>query len=307
MRRSDLTQLLFCLMRIAGLASLRTRPAFRHGRALGGQFLLVAILVTLPRLSDAQTWTYSNTDAGRPVRVEDASALPRYVLDAYLTPALLVNGDAGNTQWSLRPGFTYGLVPRTQIELSVPLGNGMRDGGIGVAGVQLAAQYGLNIETRTLPAIAFEAGMLAPIGTAGIANAHPSVKALVTRTHDWGRVHFNAETMFGDEPIDSVRGEAPVASLARWMTGAAVDRSFARKAILATAEILARQPLDSAETVQWQVGAGLRYHLTPTTLLEVGVSGAVSGPVRAVLLSAGLSRTMAINALFPGLGRWGRR
>lgn len=293
-------------MSTAGLA-LRTRRAFRQGHAIAGQFLLAAFLVTVARDAGAQTWTYSNTDAGRPVRVEDASALPRYVLDAYLAPALLVNGDAGNTQWSLRPGLTYGLVPRTQIELSVPLGSGMRDDGIGVAGVQLAAQYGLNIETRTLPAVAFEAGMLAPIGAAGVANAHPSLKALVTRTHDWGRIHFNAETMFGDEPIDSVRSGANVASLSRWTTGAAVDRSFARKAILATVEIVARQPLDSAQTVEWQLGAGLRYQLTPTILLEAGASGAVSGAARPLLVSAGLSRTMAINALLPGLGRWGRR
>jgi len=265
------------------------------------------MLVTVARVAGAQTWTYSNTDAGRPVRVEDASALPRYVLDAYLTPALVVNGDAGNTEWSLRPGLIYGLVPRTQIELSVPLGNRMRNGGTGVAGIQLAAQYALNIETRTLPAIAFEAGMLAPMDASGISNAHPSLKALFTRTHDWGRVHFNAETMFGDEPIDSVRGGASVASLARWATGAAVDRSFARRAFLATAEIVARQPLDSSQAVQWHLGAGLRYQLTPTTLLETGVSGALSGSTRSVLVSAGLSRTTAIKALLPGLGRWGRR
>lgn len=293
-------------MRTASLPSLETRQGLRAENLKATRFILAALLLAGLRVAGAQEWMYTNTDAGRPLRVEDAVVLPRYVLDAYMAPVLLVNGSASGTLWTLRPGLAYGLVPRTQVELAVPLG--MRAGdAISVAGLQLAAQYSLNIETRTIPAIALEAGVLAPIGNAGVANAHPSIEMLVTRTHGWGRVHFNAGTLFGEEPVDSARVGLTVASLARWTTGVAVDRGFARSGILATAEILARQPMDPSQDAQWQVGAGVRYQLTPTTLLEAGVSGVAFRAPGSVSVSVGLGRTMALTALLPGLGRWGRR
>lgn len=280
--------------------------ACRLSRAITGGCLLGMGLAGAPDM-DAQTWTYSNTDAGRPVRTEDASALPRYVLDAYLLPTVLADGGATGARWALRPGLTYGLVPRTQIELSLPFGSAGREGSPGVAGLQLATQYALNTETRTLPALALEAGLLAPLGSSGVARAHPSLKLLVTRSHFWGRVHVNAETSFGDETRDSTRVAARVVDLARWSTGLAVDRSLASQALLVTAEVLARQPLDSGKVVQWRMAAGLRYQLTPTLLLEGGLSGAPGGDAPSVAVSAGVSRATSITALLPGLGRWGRR
>lgn len=271
-----------------------------------------AILLVVSAQTTAAQVTYRNTDIGRPLQVEDATALDRHALDIHVAPVSLALGADSSRRWSVRPGLNYGLLPRTQVDIAVPVAStgSESDRRIGVAGIDLGALYNFNVETATFPALAVRGSVLLPVGRAGPASAHPVVAALATRALAGLRVHLNARYAFRDEPR-AASAEALTrtenAGVVRWMTGLAADRAFPRRSMLLMAETYATQPLNSAENVRWHVGAGLRYQLSPRVTADVGVSGRVTGPQRSWSLTLGLGRVTAVRSLLPGVGPWGGR
>jgi hypothetical protein len=253
---------------------------------------------------------FSTTSAGRPIRSEDATAMDRYALDLYLAPVAVGRG-GGASRWSFTPGLAYGLVPRTQIEVALPIGYG--DQGdpnrFGVFGVDLSALYAFNVESRSLPAVALRAGVLMPVGSIGPQSAHEMIKVLATRTLGWGRLHFNHQYTFGDEPPDDAarptRFDGPQ-NLSRWTTGLAVDRALPLRGLLVSAEAFARRGIAPGASTEWNAGAGARYQLTAATTADVGVRKSLTGDAEGWAVSVGLTRTMAVRSLIPGLGTWGR-
>lgn len=234
------------------------------------------------------------------MRVEDAVAIPRYALDLYLAPDWRAGG--GSAAWALRPGLAFGIVPRTQIEIDVPihLGRGTSVSPA-LSGVRLAAQHNLNVERRAVPAVGLEAAMLFPAGD--VVNAHPSLKGIATKAFRWGRVNASSEALFGDEPATS----AARADLARWESGVSVDRTLVRRAALIGAELVARQPLERDDAAQWRSALGTAYQLTPGLTLGTAVGYAFAGSVRGWSVSAALTQRLAVPSVLPGTGQWGRR
>ena len=267
------------------------------------------LLLLLPAGAAAQTGYY-NTDVGRPIRVEDAYAVERYALDLHLAPLRLERGD-GVTAGLVTPEATYGLVPRTQVELGVPIlyrdpGDGRERAG--VAGIELTALYNINAETRTLPAFGVRAGVLMPVGPLAPERMLPSFKGIVTRSLWGARLHLNVQYTFGDEPDDAAADRtAALAGLgvSRWLTGAAIDRAFAFRSLLVTAEAFAAQPLVDTADVQWNAGAGLRYQLTSTITVDAGIGRRLTGADQAWYVTLGLARIVSTRAIFPGRGAWG--
>lgn len=262
---------------------------------------VIAALVGLPASTlPGQGVDVSNTDTGRPFRVEDALAVPRYALDLHLLPAWSAAGASDG--WSLRPGAYYGLVPRTQIEVELPmvLRRAGGDANAEFAGVRLAAQHNVNVERRAWPALALDASVLLAAGQ--VRRAHPAVKGIATKTFKWARLNVSSEALFGSEPVDS-RSRS---SLPRWETGVAFDRLFPRRASLAGLEVVARKPMEPSAAVQWSAGVGARYQLTPLLLLDARVARAFTGAPQAWDIALGVSRFVPMSALLPGLGRWGR-
>jgi hypothetical protein len=234
------------------------------------------------------------------MRVEDALAVPRYALDVYFVPEW--RDVSGSGSWAVRPGLAFGLLPRTQIELEVPviLSRGASTDPA-VSGLRLAAQHNLNVERRVLPAVAVEASMLFPVGE--VVNAHPSIKGLATKAFRWGRLNASSEAVFGDEPVAS----AARADLARWESGVSVDRTFARRAAMLGVELVARQPLERTDAVQWRGALGGAYQLTSWVTLDAAVGYAFAGSLRGISVSAAITRRIAVPSVLPGTGRWGRR
>lgn len=233
------------------------------------------------------------------MRIEDAVAIPRYALDLYLAPDWRA-GD-GSTGWALRPGLAFGLVPRTQIEIDVPIDLGRRTAGrAALSGVRLAAQHNLNVERRAVPAVALEAAMLFPAGD--VVNAHPSLKGIVTKAFRWGRVNASSEALFADEPPTS----AARADFARWESGLSVDRTLVRRAALIGAELVARQPVER-DAAQWRGALGTAYQLTPGLTFGAALGYAFAGMPRGWNVSAALTQRLAMPGVLPGTGRWGRR
>lgn len=284
----------------------------RHSRC-SSSFLLACALfpVTLPLAAAAQT-EYYNTDVGQPVRIEDAYAVKRYALDVHLAPIGMERARRTSTL-TARPEVTYGLLPRTQVEVGVPViyrTNG--DGGdqAGIAGIHVTALHNINAETRSLPAFGVRAGVLLPAGPYGPERAHPAVTGIATRTFRWARVHINAEYTFSNEPTPtstSSAGVLPSGGLSRWLTGAALDRAFPFHSMLATVQAFVAGPIDDERDVEWNVGGGVRYQLTPSLALDAGAGRRLTGANRAWYLTVGVAHVSSVRDLFPGLGGWGGR
>ena len=266
----------------------------------GCAVLLAAGCLALPELAMGQT-PYSNTSAGRPLGIEDAVSIERQALDLHVSRA---GGTfaAAEDRWSLAPGLAWGLLPRTQVDLMIPLSIGRPGDGVDAA-VEASVLHALNVESAGMPAVALRGTMLVPLVDGEETKAHPSLKAIVTRTFKWGRLHFNHQHTFGEGP--GFEASAQVQSLTRWNTGFAADRALPLKGLLIGAEVYASRALPRGAPVTWNAGLGARYQITMYTTVE---AGAVTQFVedRAWAFSVGFSRRTGIMRLLPGLGRWGR-
>lgn len=257
---------------------------------------LAACLAAAP--AAAQT-DYYNTDAGRPITVEDAYATERYAFELQLAPLRIERARGGVYKWEVEPEIAYGIFPRTHIELGFPISftdaRGARSAGL--SGVALSALHNLNAET-SFPALGVAAEVLFPVGPLAYDDTYGTVKGIATRSLSWARFHLNGAYTLGSEPAAlTVPAGAP--DLSRWMAGIAVDRTFPLRALLITAETVARQPMVEDEDLEWSIGAGARYQMSPTISIDGGVGKAFTGDEQAWYLTFGLARAFGIRSLFP--------
>jgi len=236
------------------------------------------------RSARAQT-DYYNTDAGRPITIEDAYAIEHRGVELQAAPLRLERSKGGVYRWALEPELAVGILPRTQLEVGVPLvytDAGLGRHTTGLAGVDVSLLHNLNVETR-LPALGVRADVLVPAGAFGPDRAYPSLTGIATKTFAGARVHVNGQYTFGAAP----RSGAPVQEVSRWMAGAAIDRTFPLRSMLVTGELVAHRPLADGSDVEWNAGVGSRYQLTPRWAIDGGVGRRLSGDDRAWYLTAG--------------------
>lgn len=257
---------------------------------------VVVTAFTAAASTAAQTDFY-NTDARRPVRIEDAYPLERYGFELQLAPLRIERHDGGTYAWELEPELAYGILPRTHLEIGVPLRTldvaGERD--FGVAGVEIGALHNLNVETRTLPALALTAGVLLPVGSFAPERAYASVGAIVTRSLFSTRLHLNGQYTIGSEQEATEAG----GEVSRWLAGVAVDRAFPLRSLLLIADAFVEQPLHEEEDLAWTVEVGVRYQLDPWFSMDAGIGRRTTGPERGWFLTVGVARAFAIRSLIP--------
>jgi hypothetical protein len=249
--------------------------------------LALCVLAAPTRPAVAQT-DYYNTDAGRPVRIEDAYPVERRAFEIQAAPLRLERARGGVYHWGIEPALAYGILPRTHLEVGFPLAfvDAGADGRTsGLAGVEIEALHNLNVET-SIPALAIAGSVLLPVGALGPDDAVVSAKGILTRTFAWARIHVNGEYTFGSRPADAAE-PAAVAELSRWMTGIAVDRAFPLHSLLLTGELFAREPLAGTDDVAWSTGAGVRYQATPRWAVDGGVGRRLTGDDRAWYITFG--------------------
>jgi hypothetical protein len=243
----------------------------------GAAIELGAVLMLATATAHAQT-EYYNTDRGRPLQIEDAYVTERHAVELKLSSLRLERDSGGVYNWGLEPEIAWGFLPRTQLEIGVPLAfrevASQRQSGM--AGLDISLMHNLNVETRTWPALALRADVLAPVGGLAPSQAYPSFTGIVTRTYGWARVHLNGQYTVGDElPATSAAAlgttEFGLPELSRWLAGAAIDRTFPLRSTLIGGEFFARQPLVAGESVEYNAGAGVRYQLSPTLALDGGI------------------------------------
>jgi hypothetical protein len=151
----------------------------------------LACLVAAPLTAQSD---YRNTDAGRPVRIEDAVPTERFGIEFHF-PSFRLERFRPNVQRSqIEPRVSFGIVPRTELEFRAPIV--FREGASlaksGLAGLGVGMMRNFNDETPSLPALAASAEVVLPAGAAATSPGTFAVRALATRTLAFARVHFNA-------------------------------------------------------------------------------------------------------------------
>lgn len=235
-------------------------------------------------VAHAQT-DYYNTDAGRPIRVEDAYPVERRAFELQLAP-LRLERSRGAYSWGIEPEAAFGILPRTHVEVGFPIAlidSPLAGTTVGLAGAELSMLYNLNVETA-MPALGIVADVLLPAGGLGPDRAYPSVKGIATKTFTWMRFHANGQYTFGDEPAATSSGAA---HLSRWMAGLAADKTFPLRSLLLTGEVVAEQPIEAAEALEWSAGTGVRYQLSPRWAVDAGVGLRLSGDERPWFITFG--------------------
>ena len=265
----------------------------------------------------AQT-DYYNTDAGRPVLIEDAYPTERYAFELQLAPLRLERLGDGVYNWGVEPEIAYGILPRTHLEIGFPLAwtdaSGFEEEKkAGLAGIDLSVLHNLNTETSTLPAFGIAAEATLPVGSLAPDRVYPSVKGIATRTFTWARFHLNARYTFGpgvdapsvrpgfaaaDSRVVAPRQPEDVGETTRWMAGLAVDRAFPLRATLLIADLYAEQPLVEQEDLEWNAGAGIRYQASPRLALDAGIGRRLTG-VPGWFLTFGSAYAFAVRSLIP--------
>jgi hypothetical protein len=267
--------------------------------AVGG--VLALLVLASPAVAQKD---YYNLDKNRPVRIEDAYATERYALEVKLAPLRLERESGGIYNWGFDPEISYGILPRTNIEIGFPFEvvDGDDEGrGSGLSGIEFSAFHNLNIETRGLPALGVRASMVAPVGASSGEGLYPSLTGIATRSYPWARFHVNAQYTFGSSP-DAGEGEAvdPPHGVSRWLAGVAVDRVFPLDAYLLIADVYAQQPLHAGDPIEWNAGAGFRYQVNPFLAVDAGVGRRFTGDP-AWYFTLGSAYHLGFRSLIPGL------
>lgn len=258
-------------------------------------------LGTIPGSLLAQT-DYYNTDRGRPITVEDAYATERYAFELQLAPLRLERTNGGLYTWGIEPEIAYGIFPRTHIEVGVPIAyvdRGPLGKTVGAAGLDISMLHNLNAETA-IPAFGIAGELLLPFGGLAPERAYFSAKGIATRTLTWARFHLNGRYTFGENPAAvplATGGEA--AEVSRWLLGLAVDRTFPLKAMLVTAESFVSQPIQEGDEAEWNVGAGIRYQVSPRLALDGGLGKRFTGDDQGWFATFGLARAFSLLSLMP--------
>src|SRR5688500_2517379 len=242
----------------------------------------------------AQT-DYNNTDAGRPLRIEDAASVERRAFEIQAAPLRLERSRAGAYHWGLEPEIAYGILPRTSVEVGVPFAfidhGGERTSGL--SGIHLSAFHNLNTET-SIPALALSGAVLLPVGALAAEETYASVKGILTRTFTWARFHVNGEYTFGARLDAADAATAGAAELSSWVGGIAVDRTFPLRAMLVSAEVYAREPIHTGEELEWNSGVGIRYQLDPRFNIDGGFGRRLTGDDRGWYVTFGTAYAVGL-------------
>lgn len=217
----------------------------------------------------AQT-DYYNLDAGRPLRTEDARTIERHALEWQLAPFRANGANSGSATLAVEPHLAWGALPRTQVEVGVPIERRRVAGhsAIGGAGLDLSVLHALNAETISLPGLAIGASLLIPVGGMSADATYGAVRAIATRTLTAGRIHVNATYGIGPTPLRAA-GEG-LSDFTRWEVGVAADHTFPLRSMLVGIELVARTPMAESLGTEWSAATGLRKQLSPRLALDVG-------------------------------------
>jgi hypothetical protein len=241
----------------------------------------------------AQT-DYYNTGAGRPMRIEDAMPVEYRAVELNFVPIRWEIAPNATYRWSLEPEAAIGVLPRTQLQIGLPMSfvDTPAKSARGISGLEVAVMHTLNAET-SIPALALSADVLLPVGSQSASSAYGTVKGIMTRTTRVVRVHANAQYTVGPGPRAG-DDDAGGAEASRWLAGVAVDKTLPLRSVLLSVEGFAEQPLESTAPLEWNAGLGTRVQLSPRWAFDAGVGRRVTGDARAWYVTFGSAYAVGI-------------
>ena len=292
----------------------RAAPARTTARRAWALATASVVLLLVPGARARAQTDYYNTDRGRPVQIEDAYATERHAFELKLAP-VRVEWTDGEAAWEIEPEIAYGLLPRTHLEVGVPIAferasSGSRRGGM--AGLEVSLMHNLNTETRTMPALGLRADVLAPVGEYAPDRTYTTFTGMLTRTMPWLRIHLNGQYTVGTEPTRAssrpVLGPPPEddangVDLSRWLGGVAIDKVFPLRSLLLTAELFARQPIVEAEDTELVAGSGIRFQMSPSLAVDLGFGRRVDASDGPWYVTFGTAYAFGLAGLMPGGAR----
>ena len=154
--------------------------------------IVAGLVAGLSRPGTAQS-DYRNLEAGRPLRITDASPTERYSLDLDLTTFRLERLTLGRYRLQYEPRIAYGILPRAEVSFRMP--SFYRERSIsprgGIAGLGIGGEYQLLMERQAIPAVALSGEAFVPTGPNALRTSY-SAKGIVTKSFAPGRLHLNA-------------------------------------------------------------------------------------------------------------------
>jgi hypothetical protein len=286
-----------------------TAPGSRAART----GLALTLLALSARRAAAQT-DYYNTDLGRPLQVEDYLSLERYGLELQAAPLRVERARGGTYTWGAEPELAYGVLPRTHVEVGLPLAYvdaSAVSGGhaSGLAGVDVSIFHQLNVETA-IPGLAVVGDVLLPAGGLAPAKSYLSAKGIATRTLSRARFHANAQYTFGPSlPAAGAEGaedgapDGGAVELSRWLAGLAVDKTFPLRSLLVGGELTARAPLRHGADTEMASAVGARYQLGPRWNVDAGVGLRLTGDAKGWYATFGTAYAFGLPFLISGARR----
>lgn len=265
----------------------RPRSALRPRVAFSTLVLLFAS--PLPAQTD-----YYNTSSGRPLRIEDALPVEFRAIELDLTPLRWEAARNATYRWLLEPEIAVGVLPRTQLQVGVPLALTDRRSSSagGATGLEISVMHALNAET-SIPALAVSGDVLIPMGGLAADAPYATLKAIMTRTLRVARIHVNAQVTAGPS-VANADTEDAVAETSRWLAGVAVDKTFPLRSVLLGIETFAEQPLGGESTVEWNAGVGVRAQLSPRWAFDAGAGRRLTGDDRVWYVTFGTAYALGL-------------
>jgi hypothetical protein len=227
--------------------------------------LFVALMLLPPSARSADHYIL---ESGLPVQVTDTIPI-RYRNTEVQGYFRWEHTREGEEEFRLVPRLEYGIFPNAQIEIEAPFefGEAVDRNEFKRVGVELF--YNVNQEGLTFPALAVAGGTEFPVGSE-IDGVDPTVKLIVSKTLGrsalWHRVHFNAAWTRNNE-----RNEDERRDLYTFIVG--YDRRLNPDTILIL-DFVRQQERERNIDINL-LEAGLRYQLTPLTVVAAGVGAGV--------------------------------
>jgi hypothetical protein len=271
----------------------------------GLAFGMAASLLLAPSVASAQT-DYFNTDGGRPLRIQDATAVEWRAIELQFAPLKLERSRDGRWHPEVEPELALGILPRTVLSFGFPLVSADRPMPAsstadasrvnGLASMHVSVFHQLNMETR-LPAFAVKADALLPVGPFAADNPYYTLTGIVTRTLSAlgpVRVHGNVAYTMGDALQGDATSRTIVPPAPRWRAGVSMDRAFPLQSTLVAVEALAQRSLVDGDEVTWSTGAGVRHQFSPRIVMDFGVLRDLTGPDHAWSFTVGSAVALSL-------------
>jgi hypothetical protein len=241
-------------------------------RLAGGIAVVAGVVAVVEGPIPAAAADHDNLEEGLPVTIEDAFpiAYRGREVQGLVRYDNLDDDPDGNHLFTLEPRFEFGAFRNFQAAIRVPYRVGSAgEAETGEAGFE--ALYNFNAETLTLPAFALKAGVGVPFGP-DTQGAETTLKAILTKTigETWvnRKIHLNAAWVHKFDAMDDERDD-------RYVLAFGYSQPL-RSDLLLVADIVREQELEEDKAINL-VEAGLRWQMTPLTVLTAGV-GAGFGP-----------------------------